>query len=64
LSKPDRKRASNALIFGVGSAALGFVGGLTWETRRFLASAGRRAVKDVKAARDEHWFEKNPIDYA
>ena len=38
--------------------------GVTWESRRFLASITRQAIKDCNATRDEHWLQKNPIDYA
>ena len=44
--------------------AIGFVAGVAWESRGLTVSAARGALKKVGKVRDEHWFERNPIDYA
>jgi hypothetical protein len=59
-----RQRVSDALVYGALGAAIGFAAGLSWETRELMAIISRRALQNVKAVRDEHWLEKNPIDYA
>jgi hypothetical protein len=64
VTKAHRKKALDTVAFAIAGAAFGFAAGVTWESRRFLASMTRQAIKDVNATRDEHWLEKNPIDYA
>jgi len=49
------------LIFG---GAFGFGAGVAWECRHLGASVIAGALKSIGQARDEHWLEKNPIDYA
>lgn len=44
--------------------AIGFGAGVIWDSRHFTASVASGAWKSVGKTRDEHWFEKNPIDYA
>lgn len=53
-----------ALACAAAVGAVGFVLGLGWESRRLTASVVSGAWKKVGRARDEHWLEKNPIDYA
>jgi hypothetical protein len=55
-----RKALFCALIGG----ALGFGAAVAWENRRMTASVASGAWKNISKTRDEHWFEKNPIDYA
>jgi len=43
---------------------LGFGAGVLWESRKFTVSVASAAWKGVSKTRDEHWFERNPIDYA
>ena len=38
--------------------------GMAWENRNLTASVASGAWKRINKTRDEHWFEKNPIDYA
>lgn len=49
------------LIFG---GAFGFGAGIAWECRHLGASVIAGAWKNLGKVRDEHWLEKNPIDYA
>lgn len=45
-------------------AAIGLTTGMAWETRRVTEGIARGAMRSVGTARDEHWLERNPIDYA
>ncbi len=63
LSK-ERRSSGRRLAFGLLGGAIGIGAGIIWENRRFAASVASGAWKKVNQARDEHWFEKNPIDYA
>lgn len=60
-TKHSRNRA---LICGVLGGAIGFVGGVVWENRKLTVSIASGAWKSISKTRDEHWFQKNPIDYA
>jgi len=64
LTQGDRKKTLYTVALAFAGAALGFATGVTWESRQFLASIARQAIKDVNATRDEHWLQTNPIDYA
>jgi hypothetical protein len=45
-------------------AAIGFGLAVAWVNRHLEASVASGAWKNMGRARDEHWLEKNPIDYA
>lgn len=51
---------TSGLLGGLAGAAAGVV----WETRYLAASVAGGAVARIDRARDEHWLERNPIDYA
>ena len=59
-----RKSIGRVLAFGLLGGAVGFGAGIVWENRRLVASATRGALRNIDKVRDEHWLEKNPIDYA
>ena len=59
-----RRSPGRALAFGVLGGVIGFGAGVIWENREFTASVASGAWKKISQARDEHWLEKNPIDYA
>lgn len=61
-SKPNR--LSNALAFGFAGSALGFTAGFAWNTRRVTTSVANSTKRELRKARDAHWLELNPIDYA
>lgn len=54
-------RVFAAALFG---GAIGFGGGVAWESRRLTRSVASSALENIGRVRDEHWLEKNPIDYA
>lgn len=56
--------SSRALAFGLLGGAIGFSAGVIWENRQFTSSLAAGAWKKISQTRDEHWLEKNPIDYA
>jgi hypothetical protein len=60
LSESARHAFAPAMVGG----AIGFGAGMMWENRDFAASVASGAWKKINETRDEHWFEKNPIDYA
>ena len=59
-----RRSTTRALAGGLIGGAIGFGAAVVWENREFAASVVSGAWKSISKARDEHWFEKNPIDYA
>ena len=59
-----RRSRTRALACGLVGGAIGFGAGLIWDSRHFTASVASGAWKSIGKTRDEHWFEKNPIDYA
>jgi hypothetical protein len=58
------KSAGRAFAFGVFGGAIGFGAGVAWGNRRLGASVVSGAWKNIGRARDEHWLERHPIDYA
>lgn len=60
----ERKSIGRVLAFGLLGGALAFGGSVVWQSRRLAASAARGALRNIDQVRDEHWLEKNPIDYA
>ena len=59
-----QESASRAFVFGMFGGAIGFGLGVAWGNRRLGASVVSGAWKNIGRARDEHWLERNPIDYA
>jgi len=60
----SRRSPAKALACGVLGGAIGFGAGMLWESRDLTAKVAANAWKRVTQTRDEHWFERNPIDYA
>ncbi len=60
----NRRFRSRTLLFGLLGGAIGFGAGVLWENRKLTASVASGAWKNVNKVRDDHWFDKNPIDYA
>lgn len=59
-----RRSPARALACAIFGGAVGFGAGVLWKNRDLTASVASRAWKNVRKTRDEHWFERNPIDYA
>lgn len=60
----NRHRSARAVAYGVLGGAIGFGAGVAWESRYLGASVVSAAWKNISRARDEHWLETHPIDYA
>ena len=60
----QRKSVARRLAYGLLGGAIGLTAGLAWESRRLTASMADGALRNIGKARDEHWLEKHPIDYA
>jgi len=61
----DNKRSSKrALACAFLGGAIGFGASVIWENRELTASMASSAWQNINKARDAHWCEKNPIDYA
>ena len=63
-SGKKQKSIGRVVAFSLLGAAIGFGAGIFWENRRLVASAAGGALRNIDKVRDEHWLEKNPIDYA
>jgi hypothetical protein len=59
--KPHYSAVLGASLLG---AAIGFSTGMAWGTRHLTGDMARGAKRNIDAARDSRWLEKNPIDYA
>ena len=59
-----RRSRTRALVCGLLGGAVGFGAGVIWESRQLTATVASKSWKSVGKIRDEHWLEKNPIDYA
>jgi hypothetical protein len=60
----ERKSVARTLAYGLLGGAIGLSAGVAWESRHLTASMAGGALKRIGKARDEHWLEKHPIDYA
>lgn len=58
------RRLPKSVVLGSVGSAIGFVAGFAWKTRDLTASMVHGAAKNMDSARDEHWLERHPIDYA
>lgn len=63
-SDQRRRSAGRVVGFSLLGGVIGFLGGFLWENRRLAASIGSGALRSIGKVRDEHWFERHPIDYA
>jgi hypothetical protein len=58
------KSASGVAVGGLIGSVFGFGAALAWSSRHFTRPAARHTIRRVNAARDAHWLESHPIDYA
>lgn len=59
-----RKLSKEGALFGMLGGLAGFLIGLGWSTRHLTNGMAYGAMKNINTARDEHWLERHPIDYA
>jgi hypothetical protein len=59
-----RNRLAKAVALGTLGSALGFAAGFSWKTRKVTSSVAHSTARELRKARDEHWLERHPIDYA
>lgn len=59
-----RRRFSTTLAFAALGSAVGFFAAFGWKTRKVASTLAHAAAHELRRARDEHWLEMNPIDYA
>src|SRR5215469_14153095 len=59
-----RPRVSTMVALGALCSAAGFCLGFSWKTRKVTSSLAHSTMREVRKAKDEHWLELNPIDYA
>jgi hypothetical protein len=62
--RSNHSSTRRTVAYGLLGGVIGFGAGLVWQNRELSASVASSAWKKVSKTRDEHWFEKNPIDYA
>lgn len=59
-----RRSYRRAVAYGLVGGAIGLGAGLMWDNGPLAERVFAGAWKRISKTRDEHWFEKNPIDYA
>jgi len=59
-----RNRPVKAFALGALGSVLGFCVGFGWKTRKVTSSVAHSTARELRRARDEHWLDLNPIDYA
>jgi hypothetical protein len=60
----EQRKTAKTIGLGLLGCAIGFGAAFTWQSRRLGSSVARAAWKRIGDARDAHWLEENPIDYA
>jgi len=63
LASGSRSR-NRAFAGGLIGGVIGLGAGLIWKSRPLTVRMALGAWDKVNKTRDQHWFEKNPIDYA
>jgi hypothetical protein len=51
-------------VAGVMGSVVGSTAAAAWASRQFLPPAARKTIDRVNLARDSHWLQTHPIDYA
>jgi len=59
-----RRSKTRAVVCALLGGAVAFGAGVFWQSRQLTASVASNSWKSIGKIRDEHWLEKNPIDYA
>ena len=58
------RSATRVLASGLLGGLIGLTAGAVWESRLLAARVAGGALSSIDKVRDEHWVERNPIDYA
>ena len=58
------RSVGKTLAFGLLGGAIGFGAGMAWKSRHLTRCITSEALRNISKARDEHWLERHPIDYA
>jgi len=58
------RQRKNRIPTVIACGAIAFCIDLAWETRSLSARVASRASHEIGKVRDQHWLDKNPIDYA
>jgi hypothetical protein len=56
--------AGRVFAYGLVGGVIGFGASVAWESRLLAVSVASGALTSIGRVRDEHWLERNPIDYA
>ena len=59
-----RKLTAESALFGALGAVTGLIIGVGWSTRHVTNGMAQGAIRNINTARDAHWLERHPIDYA
>jgi hypothetical protein len=62
--RDHHRSLARILTSGLLGGLIGLAAGVLWDTRLLAASAAGGALARIEKVRDEHWLERNPIDYA
>ena len=62
--KSGHRSPTRFLASGLLGGFIGLTAGVVWESRLLAASVAGGALSRIDKVRDEHWLERNPIDYA
>jgi len=62
--KHGNRSVAKILTSGLFGGLIGLTAGVVWQTRFLATSVAGGALARIDKVRDEHWLERNPIDYA
>lgn len=62
--REGHRSVARFLASGLFGGLIGFTAGVVWESRLLAVSVAGGALARIDKVRDEHWLERNPIDYA
>ncbi len=59
-----KKLTAESALFGALGGVAGLLIGAGWSSRQATNGIATGAMKNINTARDAHWLERHPIDYA
>ncbi len=60
----DQRSACKTIALGFLGWTIGLGVGVAWQSRGLTACVTNAALQSIGRVRDEHWLQRNPIDYA